>query len=96
MSRLPSVERDIAVVVPLSQAAGAVEAVIRNGGGPLLRDVRLFDRYQGPPLAADEVSLGFRLRFEPAEDAIDEATLDSLMVGVVGGLRDHLGVRLRD
>lgn len=94
--RLPSVERDIAVVVPLSQPAGAVEAVIRQGGGSLLRDVRLFDRYQGPPLAADEVSLGFRLRFEPASEALDEGTLDSLMVGVVGGLRDHLGVRLRD
>jgi phenylalanyl-tRNA synthetase beta chain len=94
--RLPSAERDIAVIVPAAQPAGAVEAVIRAGGGPLLRDVRLFDRYQGPPLAADEVSLGFRLRFDPADEAIDEATLDSLMVRVVGGLRDHLGVRLRD
>jgi phenylalanyl-tRNA synthetase beta chain len=94
--RLPSVERDIAVVVAASQPAGAVEAVIRAAGGPLLRDVRLFDRYQGPPLGEDEVSLGFRLRFDPVDDAIDEPTLDSLMVGVVGGLRDHLGVRLRD
>lgn len=94
--RLPSAERDIAVVVPTDQPAGTVEAVIRAAGGPLLRDVRLFDRYQGPPLAADEISLGFRLRFEPTEEAIDEVTLDSLMVRVVGGLRDHLGVRLRD
>jgi phenylalanyl-tRNA synthetase beta chain len=94
--RLPSVERDIAVVVSRSLAAGAVEAEIRTAGGPMLREVRLFDRYQGPPLGDDEVSLGFRLRFDPTDEPIDEATLDSLMVRVVGGLKDHLGVHLRD
>ena len=32
-----------------TDAAGEVEAVIRAAGGPLLREVRLFDRYQGRP-----------------------------------------------
>ncbi len=94
--RLPSVERDIAVVVPSDRPAGSVEAVVREAAGPLLSGVHLFDRYQGAPLGPDEVSLGFRLRFQPVDDPIDEALLDSLMVRVVGGLRDQLGARLRE
>jgi len=94
--RLPSAERDLAVVVTADRPAGDVEAVIRHAGGPLLHDVRLFDRYQGGQLAADEVSLAFRLRFEPADQALDDALIDSHIVRVVGDLRDHLGAKLRD
>ncbi|MFN8621894.1 MAG: phenylalanine--tRNA ligase subunit beta [Chloroflexota bacterium] len=94
--RLPSVERDIAWVTDAGRAAGDVVSVIRAAAGPLLRDVLVFDRYQGAPLAPDEVSLAFRLRFEPADGPVDDVTLDSLMVGVSVALRDHLGGRLRD
>ena len=94
--RLPSAERDLAVVVGVHRPAGEVEAVIRAAGGPLLREVRLFDRYQGGQLAADEVSLAFRLRFEPADQALDDAIIDSHIVRVIKDLRDHLGAKLRD
>ena len=49
-SALPGIERDIAVVVSVTQPAGEVEAVIREQGGPHLRAVRLFDVYRGAPL----------------------------------------------
>jgi phenylalanyl-tRNA synthetase beta subunit len=61
----------------------------------MLRSVRLFDRYAGPPLGAHEISLGFRLRFEPADRPIDEAELDERIAGIVSQLWDRLGARLR-
>ena len=38
-----------------------VEAAIRRHGGPLLRDVALFDIYRGQPLAETDKSLAYRL-----------------------------------
>ena len=95
LERLPGLERDIAVVVDETRPAGEVEAVIRGAGGPLLRSATLFDRYEGPPLSGGEVSLAYRLRFEPGDRALDEGDLDGAISRVVTALRDVLGARLR-
>jgi phenylalanyl-tRNA synthetase beta chain len=92
---LPGIDRDIAVVVPASQAAGALEAVIREQGGVSLRSVQLFDRYRGAPLAHDEVSLAYRLRFEAVDAAFSEGEVDAAVERVVGVLNERLGARLR-
>jgi phenylalanyl-tRNA synthetase beta chain len=93
--RLPSVERDLAFVVAEDRPAGDLASAIRRAGGPLLREVRLIDRYQGHQLAAGQVSLAFRLRFEPADLPLEDAELERLIEGVVTALRVGLGARLR-
>ncbi len=95
LEHLPGVERDIAVVVPGGQAAGDVEAVIRAHGGTQLRAVTLFDQYRGAPLADDEKSLAYRLRFESVDGALEEETVESAVERVVMVLSERLGARLR-
>jgi len=90
-----ALERDLAVVVDQGVAAGAVEALIRDAAGPALVSLALFDRYQGPPLAAGQVSLAWRLRFEPSGDASDDAALDDRMGRVATVLSERIGARLR-
>ena len=90
----PAIERDIAVVVGRDVAAGAVGEVIRSAAGPTLGSLALFDRYQGPPLADHEVSLAWRLRFEPPEGAADDV-VDDLMGRVASVLSERIGGRLR-
>ncbi len=46
--------------------------MIRANAGPNLRRLELFDRYQGPPLESDEVSLAYRLRFQATDSPIPE------------------------
>jgi phenylalanyl-tRNA synthetase beta chain len=92
---LPGVERDLAIVVATTCPAGDVEAIIRAHGGDRLRDVRLFDLYQGPPLADDEKSLAYRLRFESIDGAVAEAEMESSVEAVLGRLEHDLGARLR-
>jgi phenylalanyl-tRNA synthetase beta chain len=95
LERVPGIERDIALVVPLAQAAGDVEALILEQGGASLRDVRLFDVYVGAPLEAGEKSLAYRLRFEPVEAPTPEDDVEAAVERVVAVLSDRLGARLR-
>ncbi|MDQ3407286.1 MAG: phenylalanine--tRNA ligase subunit beta [Chloroflexota bacterium] len=95
LERLPALERDIAVVVAETQPAGAVEAVMRAAGGPLLASVLLFDRYEGAPLGPGEMSLAYRLRFEPGTRTLDEDGIERAVASVVDALRERLGARLR-
>jgi phenylalanyl-tRNA synthetase beta chain len=92
---LPVVERDLAVIVSRDTAAGAVEAVIRANAGPYLVRLDLFDRYHGPPLESNEVSLAYRLRFQPADAQLSESSIESSVESVTKALAREVGGRLR-
>jgi phenylalanyl-tRNA synthetase beta chain len=95
LERVPGIERDVAIVVAAEQAAGEVEAVIRESGGEALRDVRLVDIYVGPPVEAGHKSLAYRLRFEPVEAVAADEDVGAAMERVVAVLSERLGARLR-
>jgi phenylalanyl-tRNA synthetase beta chain len=95
LEHLPGVERDIAIVVSADQAAAEVEEVIREQAGPHLRAMRLFDLYRGAPLAEDEKSLAYRLRFESVEDTLDDEAVQPAIERVVAVLSERLGARQR-
>ncbi len=82
VSRYPVVDRDIAVVVSRSQAVGPMIETIRKAGGPLLRDVGVFDLYQGKGIAADRKSVAFSLRFG-AERTLKDAEVDGRVQAIV-------------
>ena len=94
-SRFPSVERDLAIIVPIETQAREVEEAIRRHGGPLLRDVALFDIYRGQPLAETDKSLAYRLTLRDDERTLTDAELDEAVARVVSGLTDDLGARFR-
>ena len=94
-SRFPTIERDLAVVVPAERHSADVERAIRAAAGPLVLDVRLFDIYRGAPLGADEQSLAFRLSFGSSARTLTEGEVDEVLGAVTTAIADRLGGRLR-
>jgi phenylalanyl-tRNA synthetase beta chain len=95
LSRQPSGERDLAVVVAENVAAADVEAAIRRHAGPLLRSAILFDIYRGRPLDENDKSLAFRLAFQADDRTLTEAEIDRAIEGVTAGLTTDVRGRLR-
>jgi phenylalanyl-tRNA synthetase beta chain len=93
-SRHPAAERDLAVVVPESAPAAAVERAIRSSAGDDLIDLRLFDVYRGAPLASTEKSLAWRLRFQAADRTLTDAEVDGALTAVTAALA-AIGGRIR-
>jgi phenylalanyl-tRNA synthetase beta chain len=94
-SRHPSVERDVAVIVAEDRVAAEVQDSIRRRGGPLLRQVVLFDVYRGKPLEASEKSLAWRLTFAGDDRTLTEAEVDDAVADITAGLGDDVAGRLR-
>ncbi|MEP7158795.1 MAG: phenylalanine--tRNA ligase subunit beta [Chloroflexota bacterium] len=92
---LPALERDLAVVVKQDTAAADVENAIRANGGPNLVSVTLFDRYEGAPLDADQVSLAYRLRYQPGAEPMSEAQLEESVTQIGHALNREVGGRIR-
>jgi phenylalanyl-tRNA synthetase beta chain len=86
VGRFPEVDRDLAIVVPERTPAAGIEALLAAHGGALLRDVRLFDIYRGVPLAADEKSLAYRVRFGAPDRTLTEPEIDAAVAAIVGAL----------
>ena len=95
LERLPAVERDLGFVTDHRRPAGEMGAIILELGGPRLASCRLIDRYQGPPLAANEIGLTWRLRFEPGDQPLDEAQLNERLIAIEAAVQQRLGARRR-
>ena len=71
--RYPSISRDIALVLSQDVAAGTIVEIIRNAGGKLLKDVRVFDLYEGDKMEPGKKSVAFSLTyFDPEKTLTDE------------------------
>jgi phenylalanyl-tRNA synthetase beta chain len=82
VSRYPVVDRDIAVVVERGQAVGPMIETIRQAGRPLLRDVGVFDLYEGEGIGVHKKSVAFSLRFG-ADRTLKDADVDQRVQAIV-------------
>ncbi len=94
--RFPSVQMDVAVVVGEQVDAQEVEALIREAGGELLREVRLFDLYRGEQLGKGEKSLAYRLSFYALDRTLRDEEARSAYDDIVRALSSRLGASLRE
>ncbi len=93
--RYPSVQMDLSVMAPRELEASKIMEVVKECGGELLKEVRLFDLYLGKGVAEREKSLTFNLVFYDLSRTLREEEAKSAFSNIVDCLRDRLGVRLR-
>ncbi len=60
----PPILQDIAIVVDADVESAKLERVIAQAGGDLLKDIQLFDVYQGDPLPEGRKSLAYHLVYQ--------------------------------
>ena len=96
ISPYPAVHEDIAVVVDKSVAAKEVEEIIRNSGGYLLKDVALFDLYEGSQLGAGKKSLAYHLTFQAPDKTLTDKVVQKSRQKIVGQLKHRLNAQLRE
>ncbi|MEY9970246.1 phenylalanyl-tRNA synthetase beta chain [Lysinibacillus sp. RC46] len=71
--RFPAMSRDIALIMDRTTTAGEVIAAIRSANVKLLKDVRVFDVYEGEKMEAGKKSVAFSLTyFDPERTLTDE------------------------
>jgi phenylalanyl-tRNA synthetase beta chain len=73
LSTYPVAKEDVALVVDESLPAATLEATLREGAGPLLESVRLFDLWTGEQVGEGRKSLAFAFRFRAPDRTLTEA-----------------------
>ena len=91
---VPPVLEDIALILDESIPAAQVEALIRQTGGKVLTDVKLFDVYRGEQIGAGKKSLAYSLTYQ-AEKTLTDKEAAGIRNKIVRRLENELGAKLR-
>lgn len=81
--RFPATSRDLALLVPSSVSAGAVQRAVRGAAGPLLEEINIFDVYRAGEIEEQGlVSLAFSLRFRAPDRTLTDAEVGERIAGI--------------
>lgn len=95
LSKFPEVRRDIAVVVKQSVVAGDLLQRIRDEAGPVLKNLRLFDVYQGKGIDPESKSLAIGLTLQHSSRTLTDDEVNATMERVLGSLEQDFNAILR-
>ena len=95
ISRFPAVRQDLAVVVDETIPAICVQEEIQAAGGELVRQVKLFDLYQGPPIPPGKKSLAYSLTYQALDRTLTDEEVARVHKRIVEHLKAELGAELR-
>ncbi|GAA5077327.1 phenylalanine--tRNA ligase subunit beta [Lysobacter panacisoli] len=95
LSKFPSVRRDLAFVVPEDVEWGALAQSVKHAAGPSLRDLVLFDRYQGKGVEPGFKSLAMGLILQDESRTLTDRDVDSTVASVTTALQQEYGAAIR-
>ncbi|MDI6770378.1 MAG: phenylalanine--tRNA ligase subunit beta [Anaerolineales bacterium] len=91
----PPVLEDLALVVDESLPAERLAEVIRQAGGKILADVRLFDLYRGEKIGAGKKSLAYSLTYQAPDKTLTDKDVAGIRTRILRRLEQELGATLR-
>ncbi len=95
ISKFPNIERDLALILDENIKYSDVVNVIKANGGEFLREVSLFDIYQGDQIAKGKKSMAFNLNFVSNERTLSVEEIDQTIKNILDDLSQKLGAVLR-
>ena len=96
VSDQPRVQRDLAFVVDADVPAGDMVAAAHQACDDRLRQVHIFDLYQGDNIEAGRKSLALTLTFQDPSRTLKDAQVNDLVEAVVSQLKQQFKATLRD
>ncbi len=95
LPKFPDVFRDLSVVVGEEVEAEKIGEAIWGLRDPLMKEVRLFDVYQGPPIPKGKKGVSYRIRYQAPDRTLTDEEVNQFHEKVILQLREVFGAELR-
>ncbi len=93
--KFPSIRRDLSVVVSAELAAAELLSTVRDGLGEKLKDVAIFDVYQGKGVEQGHKSVSLSLTLQDKERTLTDEYAEALLASLLNAMHNNHGARLR-
>jgi len=95
LSRFPEVRRDLAIVVARDIAADEILSCVRDCAGETLRELRLFDVYQGKGIDPLSKSMAVGLTWQHSARTLNDDEVAAAMERIITTLEERFNATLR-
>jgi phenylalanyl-tRNA synthetase beta chain len=89
ISKFPAAVRDIAVLVPRKVKVVEVLNKINTAAGPLIRDIDLFDIYEGKELPQGKKNLAFHIIYQAENRTLSSKEIDEIQNKIIKALEKN-------
>ena len=95
IAKYPEVKRDLALLLDRDVRFADIEKIARDSERNLLRDVYLFDVYEGKNLEAGKKSYAVSFVLQDANKTLTDKQIEAIMKKIQANLETKLGAKLR-
>ena len=95
LPRYPAVKRDLALLLDQTVSFAEIEKLAHETERKLLRDVRLFDVYEGKNMEAGKKSYAVSFLLQDENQTLTDKQIEKTMQRLVGAFQTKLGAALR-
>lgn len=95
LPKFPAVSRDLALLVDKTVEFAQIEAIAYQSERKLLKEVRLFDVYEGKNLPAGKKSYAVNFILQDETKTLNDKAIDAIMQKLINNLTKQLGAELR-
>ena len=94
-SKYPALIRDIAILVNFEDRVANVLNIINDVGGPLVRDVDLFDMYEGDKIPQGKKNLAFHIIYQSDQRTLKDKEVDEIQNRIIKEIKKRRGWEVR-
>lgn len=95
LPKTQAVKRDLALLIDTKVTMAEIEKTVRDSEKKILRDVALFDVYEGDKLPQGKKSYAITITLRDNEKTLQDKYIDNVMNRIIANLRNRLGAELR-
>ena len=95
ISKYPSVNKDLALVVDKNITSKEIEMNIKKAGGSLLTNIKVFDVYEGIGIPEGKKSVAYALTFEKSDRTLTDEEINNAMDKIIELVEKKMDATLR-
>ena len=95
VSDYQKVVRDFAFVIDEQYSSGEIINLVKKIDRELIKDVKIFDVYQGDNITSGKKSIAFNVTLEPKDKTLSEKDIDQISKKIISVVQETTGATLR-
>ena len=95
ISKFPAVSRDLALLIDKSVEFAQIEQIARQTEKKILKNVELFDVYEGKNLPEGKKSYAVNFILQDDQKTLNDKQIEAIMNKLINNLKKQLGAELR-
>ena len=95
VSDYQKVVRDFAFVIDDKYSSGEIIDLVKKINKELIKEVKIFDVYQGENITFGKKSIAFSITLEPKDKTLSEQDIDEVSKNIISTVQNKTGATLR-